>query len=148
MSLIGQTVFKKETEEQWGKIVRDDGSVYRLDNGRTVKKVTQNTVWEVRDGSSASSASNSSIVSSASSAPSALPLFLIERPGDRTDWDQYSEAVVAASSAKAALELFCQRLDGDEEEELLWKTKAFPKQISPVSTYYTPQIVVASFHAG
>jgi hypothetical protein len=55
---IGQSVGKKGTGESWGIIIRDEGTVYRLDSGRIVKKSTQNTVWEVIPGSNSSSASS------------------------------------------------------------------------------------------
>lgn len=58
MSIIGQSVGKKGTGESWGTIVTEEGSIYRLDSGRIVKKSTQNTVWEVIPGSNSSSASS------------------------------------------------------------------------------------------
>ena len=44
----GVEIEKIDGSESWGKIIRDEGKVWRLENNRIAKKITENNKWKIK----------------------------------------------------------------------------------------------------
>jgi hypothetical protein len=48
MAKVGDEAESIDSSESWTKIVRDEGNVFRLENGRIAKKATQGIRWKIK----------------------------------------------------------------------------------------------------
>jgi len=46
--IVGKNAYSNSNNEHWGKIISEEKDVYRLSNGRIVKKKTFGRIWHVK----------------------------------------------------------------------------------------------------